>query len=495
MPSRLEALPREIINIIFSYLDFEDAENIHGVERLRRLDPDFLDHKARETHRSITVTRHELRCARSLGNGAIYPSPYHALDALQWNHKVAQYVVSLDLSDRLFSRFDSRRERRRCPTETKIVRRWACRHAFIRNILRNSPWELEKQVLFAQDFHQEATPFPYGRWWSRYQKHTTFTDALLLMAILPNLQALGIQVSSIYIRRITKFWDKVCHIAVELGVPKNQMHSPLEQLTILKLAGYCYVRPTDFNAALEFAAGLPRLRVLVFEGILGTGTPLPHPAGSFTSVERLEFHRTPMLPPPLEELFDFFPNVREAVFERCVGRPPDCGPGLRRVPQIEGAFKVGLLYIILYFDSPVIQRLEKLRVGLTSPHIESSYSLECACLNFLRFSNLRVLDVSAGVLCPLLTDAKVSPLNESLPPTLEVLRLQGVPDLPAAKKLFEGFREARALPRLKLVVLSGPKEILSHARSVCERVNTRVECVKTGEEWITFGIARPGRSE
>ena len=365
-----------------------------------------------------------------------------------------------------------------------IVRRWVCRFAFSRNVLRVSTSVLQNQA-FVEAFYERATPFRHGPWWSRRQKHTDFTDALLLMVALPNLEALGIEADHEYTMELAKFWCKVYRAAQEHDLGFDQINVPLSQLKTLKLAEKDYLGPRSLSWPFTFAEYLKGLRVLVFEGIIEPMEPPQTFINSIESVERIEFHYNWMSPALSLALFETLPNVREVVFERCPGRPSYQNPRVMEPLLAEDVFKS-----LLVRASPIMERLEKLRVGLDSPEAESFYSFEQCGPRFLRFTNLRVLDVSAALLCPPREDAMLSALNDSLPRTLEVLRLQSVPTLPAAQQLFKDFRATEALPNLKLVALSGPMKILRYVRSVCEKVHTRVEFVKTGGEWAPFGTAK-----
>ena len=141
----------------------------------------------------------------------------------------------------------------------------------------------------------------------------------------------------------------------------------------------------------------------------------------------------------------------------------------------------------LGLTSPIVTRVEKFRVGL-GPGVQSDYETERDRRKFHRFTNIRVLNITAAVLCPHPGCKDVIQLHESLPPKLEQLRLQEVLDLDSARALFRVFRQDGTLPALKHVTISSTdQEVVSHVCGVRKGVGVCLEIIDRGGVWLPFG--------
>ena len=315
--------------------------------------------------------------------------------------------------------------------------------------------------------------------------------------MLPNVESLSLDPSCLEFYRIPSFWSSL--ESFSLGhIRGNRIPKLFERLTTLKLFLDPKLGCWDLNTVSNLFPLLhhfPKLYQLHFEGLLTdfTGDVLGIDP-SQESVKRLDFYDCDISYYHIADVLDHFPNVRTVVLERrhrvlsladinedIMDRSKYTEAGRTVTPAAEEAF-VALLTVD---GNSYTRNLERLRVGFEKAAHHESFPDNTPGFRFL--PSLRVLDASANVFDP--TCQPTMSFCESLPETVEKLKLQNIPDMRLATRLLEGIGEAKAevLPNLRRLVFSSPKkEVVDYVRTVCEEADIAVKVIGDTEEWVFF---------
>ena len=521
MANRLESLPLEVIKMILSYVNYDDAARLREDPVFKSYDPALVYHKGRERYRAVTIIAED-QTPNPEGH-AEHRCPLEALVTFHRYPSFAQSVKSLDLRPRGAERgWWYHSEANLDPSfsshylalgqqRAQEVRGWAFGR-FVPAELRTNDFVLQHMEDMCLDFNdfrdpnnvystrtegtRHAVTTPPLEWWLGRVSH--FTDLFLLTAVLPNVETLCLDPSKLKFNRICRFWSHIEHICHFRGnVARDKVLGCFKRLTTFKL----HLDPTlgcedgiRITNLLMLLNHFDNLQNVEAEGLLADfGGDIFPDDWLQDSVKCLTLKNCDISRQHMGDMLDHFPNVRIMILERherawsyddINGNLQDpsryTGNGAFREPFPVDEALVALLRLEGRRRSG---HLRKLRVGFDRAELHKTFGFGYA---FGALRRLQVLDATANVFNG--TRDNIRRLSDNLPRSLEKLKLQNITDMGMARKSFQDIHEVKddALPNLKQLVFSTPsEEIKEFVCTECEEAGIEAKVVRD-EDWVLF---------
>ena len=297
MTNRLEALPVDLITIVFSHVSLQDAERLHEDDNFRQLSPNLVTEKCRQAYRAIRVA--PLPEETTTKECLVFKDPFAVLLDLKRRPQAHKHVLSLDISylnnytwwqactDRVISGENQASSAGIQDNSTvnkagsadnredgQAIRCWAYQRLFTPEWLAKYSWVARINAGLRPEYL-----CPHTRFWAvnappfhedpfDFSQSSHLADLFHLLAALPNLESLAISVPAVELRALGKIWHELEEHSLA-RLPGYKSRPYLGQLKILKISPVMteldeFKLPRD--DLLLYCSKMPGLRRVILDG-------------------------------------------------------------------------------------------------------------------------------------------------------------------------------------------------------------------------------------